>query len=163
MTFALYQTHTISITSHKHINCWCNVHCRWCWAHSLPLPWRSPTSTRGRDGVALTSSHEQHTYASTREKHEALKPLHLLTCSFWTPLSKALFPIFIISTNVETKGASPVKGCQFCTLLSLTCLCRGHGWTMRQTYYKCADVLLVFEVCCSLFWFSPLVVPVPIL
>lgn len=51
-------------TSSKHPcpRCWTTMpvlHHRWCWVLSSPSPWRSLTSMKGQDGVALTSSHEQ--------------------------------------------------------------------------------------------------------
>lgn len=56
---------------------WCVPHRRWCWALSLPSPWRSPTSTRGRDAVALMWSHEQ-------------PGQHILTCIYLLTQRKCL-------------------------------------------------------------------------
>lgn len=82
--FALYQTLHRTLLRRLHsrnirrvlrariVNCWCNVGCRWCWVRSSPSPWRSPTSTRGRDAAAPTSSHEQHTHTRLPERQQGL-------------------------------------------------------------------------------------------
>lgn len=76
--------------------------CRWCSVLSLPLAWRSPTSTRGRDAMALTSSHEQpgthtHMHLPAHTEKNTFKILFpVLICLFFkTPPSVASFSCFI--------------------------------------------------------------------
>ena len=129
-------------------SCWCNVDCRWCWVRSLPLPWRSPTSTRGRGAAARTSSHEQHTRTSNRKPNQAFKPLHFLIRNFQTPLSEALVLIFMMWSQRCFLPAAP-------THLALQRLFnQRHRWTMSKRIMNEQTHCWCVEVCFSLFWIS---------
>lgn len=93
----------VIVSCHGH-RCWkCEIqlctllthvcYCRWCWVLSLLSLWRSPTSMRGQDAVALTLSHEQpgkththmHTHASTcshRQKKTSTILCPVIFCHF---------------------------------------------------------------------------------